>query len=181
MRMLFALALVAAPFATSFAAAPAFAQDGVSYDDKLLSACLDRVAAEHAQTDIEGEPLRRCIGQAATACMQAPGGDTTIGMVDCLGHETREWDMLLNAWYEKAIRQFETADAELDQLGSAAPKAAPVLREAQRNWIGFRDKSCAFESVRWQGGTLGGPAAGDCMLDLTATQALRLMAIAETQ
>lgn len=160
--------------ALALAAAPAFAQDGVSYDDTLLDACLNAAIAEHAQTDIEVDPLRLCIGQAAIACMQGPDGDTTYGMGACLSRETEQWDVLLNAWYSKALSHAETADADLADIGSAAPKAAPVLRDAQRNWIAYRDKSCEFESVRYQGGTMGGPAAGDCMLQLTATQALRL-------
>lgn len=167
--------------ALALTATPALAQDGVTYDDTLLSACLDRIATEHAQTDIEGEPLRQCIGQAATACMQGPGGETTVGMVTCLDHETREWDMLLNAWYSKAMQTTEAADAELETLGSTAPGAAPLLRDAQRAWIGFRDASCIYESFRFQGGTAGGPAAGDCMLELTATQALRMQAIAGSE
>ncbi|MDF3606032.1 DUF1311 domain-containing protein [Paracoccus sp. DMF-8] len=155
-------------------AAPVLAQDGVSYDDSILDACLNDRMAEHAQTDIEGEPLRLCIGQAAVACMQGPDGDTTYGMGECLSRETRQWDMLLNAWYDKALNHAESADADLADMGSAAPKAAPALRAAQRNWIAYRDKSCEFEAVRHQGGTMGGPASADCMLQLTATQALRL-------
>ena len=59
----------------------------------------------------------------------------------------------------------------------ASPKAAPVLKEAQRNWIAFRDKSCEYQSVYFQGGTAGGPAASGCMLELTAQQALRLRTV----
>lgn len=165
------LALIAA---LALVASPVLAQDDIAYDDKLLDACLNDTAAAHAQTDIEGEPLRQCIGKAATACMQGPGGDTTYGMGTCLVRETRQWDMLLNAWYSKALEQVQAADADLADLGSAAPKAAPVLHDAQRNWIAYRDKSCEFEAVRYQGGTMGGPAAADCMLQLTAAQALRL-------
>ena len=161
-------------------AAPAFAQD-VVYDAAVLDSCLEDAAREHAQTDIEAEPLRACIGAAAMDCMQGPEGGTTVGMVDCLSRETGQWDGLLNRWYGQALAQAEEGDAALKDLGSAAPPAAPVLRDAQRGWIAFRDKSCEFESVRWQGGTLGGPASGDCMLRLTAEQALRLKAIAESE
>ncbi len=161
-------------------ASPAFAQDLVRFDDALLPACLGQVAQDHAQTDVEGDPRRACIGQAATACMQGEGGSTTVGMVECLGQETAQWDKLLNDHYAKALTAFQADDAELKALGSAAPPAAPVLQQAQRNWVAYRDKSCEFEAVRYQGGTAGGPASAGCMLDLTAAQALRLMDILGT-
>lgn len=162
-------------------AMPALAQDGPAYDDALLTACFERVAAAETAGDATAEPasLHQCIGTAADACMDGPDGDTTVGMVLCLGHETREWDRLLNDWYGAAVAQVQTADAELEKLGSSAPPAGPSLRDAQRNWIAFRDASCEFESVRWQGGTAGGPASAQCMLELTAAQALRLKSIAE--
>ena len=164
----------------AFIASPAFAQDMIRFDDALLPACLDRVAQEHARTDVEGDPRRACIGQAATACMQDEGGHTTVGMVECLGRETAQWDKLLNDRYARALSAFQANDAELKTLGSAAPPAAPVLQQAQRHWIAYRDKSCEFEALRYQGGTAGGPASAGCMLDLTAGQALRLMDILGT-
>ena len=168
-----ALALLA------FVAAPAFAQDGVGYDDGLLSACLDETATAHAQTDIEDDPLRGCIGKAAIACMEAPGGDTTAGMSECLRREVREWDMLMTAWQDGALRQARAADDELKELGSAADPAAPALERAQAAWAAYRDAACLYESLRYQGGTAGGPASADCLLQLTADRALRLRDIAE--
>lgn len=162
-------------------ASPAFSQDILGYDDTLLSACLSDTAAAHAQTDIEGNPLRECIGKSAIACMEGPGGDTTVGMSECLHRETQEWDMLMTAWFDSALRQAREADADLAQLGSAADPAAPVLEQAQEAWVAYRDASCLYESVRWQGGTAGGPASADCMLQLTAEQALRLRDIAEDE
>lgn len=158
-------------------AGPAFAQDVVSYDDALLAACLSDVSKQE-DDGAKGDPRLTCIGQSAAACMQDASGGTTVGMVQCLAKETAQWDKLLNDNYAKAMARFEAADAELKELGSAASPAAPVLKEAQRSWISYRDKSCEFEAVRYQGGTAGGPAAGTCALDLTAAQALRLMDIA---
>ena len=152
------------------------ATEGPGEGAALPAACLDRVAEEQGRTIAAAEAMRRCIGQAANACMQAAGGDTTVGMVACLADETREWDMLMNAHYGKLMERVETADRQLADLGSAAPPAAPLLRQAQRDWIRFRDAGCEYESVKFQGGTAGGPAAGACMLEVTATQALRLMA-----
>lgn len=161
----------------AFLAPPAVAQDGPAYDDALMSACLDR-AAEAVGGRATADDLRGCIGTASDACMAAPGGDTTVGMVGCLNAEAKQWDMLLNAFYSKALDAARAADADLEELDSAAEPAAPSLQQAQRHWIGFRDGSCRYESLRFQGGTAGGPASMGCMLQLTAEQALRLRDVA---
>ena len=173
MRSLFLATLIALP------TVPALAQDqaGPSYDDTILLACLDRTAASMEQGNVEAHAQDQCVGKASTLCMEGPGGYSTVGMVECLQSETRQWDGLLNTWYQSELDRATTADAQLDELGSAAPKAAPVLKEAQRNWIAFRDKSCEYQSVYFQGGTAGGPAASGCMLELTAQQALRLRTV----
>lgn len=148
-------------------ATPALADDGPSYDPKVLAACLDRTAGDTGNT-------RVCIGEASTACMAGPGGDTTVGMVDCLAAETKDWDALLNREYARVLKGAEAADAELAGLGSAADPAAPMLKAAQRAWIAFRDSSCRYAAATFQGGTGGGPAAQGCMMQLTGEQALRL-------
>ncbi|WP_347266870.1 lysozyme inhibitor LprI family protein [Paracoccus sp. (in: a-proteobacteria)] len=153
-------------------ATPALAQDGPAYDATLLPGCLDRAAAD-------GTDLRACIGKASDACMAAPGGDTTVGMVDCLMAESKDWDRLLNAWYSKVMKVAKASDAEAGQLGSAAEPAAPALQQAQRHWIAFRDATCRYQHLQYQGGTLGGPAAAGCLMELTAEQALRLHALTE--
>lgn len=142
-----------------------------AYDGALLDGCLNR-AAEQGRDSVH---LRQCIGQAAGACMAGEGGDTTIGMVTCLRHEASEWDMILTAQLDRLTRQAEAADAELERLQSAAPPAGPALQRAHEYWQAFRDASCEYEALRFQGGTAGGPAAASCLLELTATQALRLM------
>ena len=162
----------------------AVAQDDNPYDSRLLHSCLGQAQSDQAQSDsarpdIAEDALPGCIGVAAAACMQVPGGDTTVGMVQCLSAEAEDWDKLFNKAYKTAMTAAEAADAGLAQLGSAASPAAPVLRQAQRHWIAFRDASCTYESVRFQGGTAGGPAAADCMMRLTAAQALRLMEMTE--
>ncbi|WP_374327790.1 lysozyme inhibitor LprI family protein [Paracoccus pantotrophus] len=157
------------------AAGPALAQDGPRYDADGFAKCI-----ADAEADASAAPgLRSCIGQASTQCMATPGGETTVGMVECLGHEAKDWDTLLNGYYERALKAAKAADAELAERGAAADPAPPALQQAQRHWIAFRDASCRYESLRYQGGTLGGPAAQDCVLRLTAEQALRLRDIAE--
>ena len=150
------------------AAGPAMAQDAPGYDGSLIPVCLDRVAAE------DGD-LAACIGAAADPCMAQPGGATTLGMVQCLTAETRDWDMLLNAWYAKAMERAKAMDA----AGGGAEASAPVLKQAQRNWIAYRDETCRFEALRYQGGSMGGISRAGCLQDMTARQALRLRTLAE--
>jgi len=115
-----------------------------------------------------------CVGLSAAACINTPDGYTTVGMVDCLGREVDYWDGRLNAAYGSLIETEKQIDAELDEIGSAAPKLAPALREMQRTWIGFRDATCTYEVTQWGGGTGGGPAFQDCQMRLTARQAMSL-------
>jgi uncharacterized protein YecT (DUF1311 family) len=58
--------------------------------------------------------------------------------------------------------------------GDFAPPSEPALREMQRAWIPFRDARCGFEMSLWGGGTGGGPAYAECLMIVTAEQALYL-------
>lgn len=155
----------------SLVAGPAMAQEAPRYDPGILAACLE--GAGTAET-----ALRDCVGLGSTRCMADPGGETTLGMVGCLRDEAADWDRRLNEHYGRAIRAITTVDVEIGSDPQAGP-VAPLLRQAQRDWIAFRDSACGFERLRYRGGSLGGPASQDCLLRLTAEQALRLRRIAE--
>lgn len=152
------------------AAAPVAAQD-VVYEPAILTQCLDAGVAEGGD----------CIGDAAAKCMQGPSGGTTVGMSECFRREGAQWDGLLNEAYGKVMAEAEKADAEMKELGSAAPPQAPPLRDMQRSWIAYRDAACLYEATRWGGGSGAGPAATGCTMELTARQALRLMGYADQQ
>lgn len=153
-------------------AAPAAAQDadGPAFDATLVGACLDRVQA----TGTDAPDFASCIGAASGPCMETPGGYSTVGMSSCLGQEYDVWDALLNDSYGRVMAATKATDTEMATLGSAAEKQEPALKQMQRDWIAFRDSACGYERSRWGGGTGGGPASVDCMLQLTAQQYLRL-------
>jgi uncharacterized protein YecT (DUF1311 family) len=92
----------------------------------------------------------------------------------CYDKELAFWDARLNAAYGALMEIEKAGDAELKELGSAAPSTSAALREMQRAWIGYRDAACAYELSQWGGGTGGGPATADCLMRLTAAQALTL-------
>jgi uncharacterized protein YecT (DUF1311 family) len=106
--------------------------------------------------------------------MMTPGGDTTIGMIDCLGAENAYWDARLNAAYTARMVESRQADDETARLASAAASLADALRAMQRAWIDYRDATCLHEQAQWRGGSGGGPATMACHMVETARQALRL-------
>lgn len=131
-------------------ALPAAAQDAaaVDYDPGLLTTCLARSGGES------------CIGRASDACMGTPAGQTTLGMRECLGLETAQWDEMLNAAY----RDLTTQPGE----------RANALKKAQRAWIAFVAAACVYEAGAYEGGTMAGIATGSCRLRETARRALDL-------
>lgn len=138
-------------------------------DAAALDGCVgERIAAD---ADPAG-----CAGRASRACMDMPGGDTTVGMSHCIGLELKLWDTRLNGTYQALMADARAADAEMAAMGSAAPAQAPALQQAQRDWMVFRDAACTYEETRWGGGSGGGPAAAHCAMVLTAQQFLRLRA-----
>lgn len=149
-----------------FLGAPAEAQDLV-FDESLVSACL-------AAADVDPAG-RSCVGQAAEACTEmTPGGLSNAGIGRCTNAELQVWDDALNAIYKEIRASAEQNDKDLDELGSAAPRQVPALRDMQRAWIAYRDQRCAYEASLWGGGSGAGPAAISCALALTAEQALYL-------
>lgn len=157
-----ALALVAA-----LLAGPAAGQEAPEFDPAPVLECLASEAAPDS-----------CAGLAAAACMEGPGGSSTVGMGFCLGAERDFWDARLNDAYGRATERAWAADAEAEadaaEGGYSVPAQLPALRDMQRAWIAYRDATCAYEATRWGGGTGAGPAAAQCALALTAGQANRL-------
>lgn len=131
-------------------------------------------AVEAGSPGLSGHGVLDCVGRAAQACMMTPGGDTTIGMIECLGAETAYWDARLNAAYAARMAESRRADGEMARLGSAAASLEDTLRAMQRAWIGYRDATCLHEQAQWRGGTGGGPATMACHMGETARQALKL-------
>ena len=167
MRFIMALTLMAAP---------AFAQEPERppFDASLIDTCLED-AARQAGPDTAPD-YARCIGAASGPCLDSPNGSSNAAMSYCLGEELAVWDKKLNASYATVMAAAKAADAEMAELGSAAARQEPLLRQMQRDWIAFRDSACSYEGSRWGGGTGAGPAGVECSVQLTAEQYLRLRA-----
>lgn len=118
-----------------------------------IDACIGALGAPLDHAD-------QCLGLHAQPCMSKPEGQTTAGMVSCIGEEGAAWDAVLN-------REYEALRAALDEEQRAA------MLDAQRKWIAFRDADCAFPRV-FVRGTLAQPWAADCVMQHTARRALEL-------
>ena len=146
-------------------AGPAVAQE-IPFSPEATEACVAAAADLPAR--------EACVGRSAEACMATPDGGTTVGMGFCLDREREFWDGRLNAAYGALMTLEAAAEAELKELGSAAPSPAAALKAMQRAWIGYRDAACEYEASQWGGGTGAGPAANGCAMTLTGRQALAL-------
>lgn len=115
-----------------------------------------------------------CVGISASVCMQQPGGESTAGMGFCLDSELQYWDDMLNGAYQQLRAARQAIDAT---LAPDLAVQAETLRDMQRAWIVYRDARCGHEASLWQGGTGAGPAFLNCLMHLTADQALYLSAL----
>jgi len=147
-------------FAIILAAMLAETRPALAGDSGTIAACLK---AERGA----GRGGQACVGRISKPCMKEPGGETTAGMKMCTGRELKTWDALLNAEYRRL-------------LGGLEAKSQEKIRAAQRAWIAMRDGDCALPYDTFAGGTLAGVVAGSCLLDHTATRALQLRDLRET-
>lgn len=134
--------------------------------------CVSQQSA--ASPSLSGYTVLDCIGRAAQDCMNTPGGDTTIGMIDCLQGELNYWDKRLNSAFAVRVAAAKKEDAEMAKIRSAPASLEESLRKMQRAWISYRDAACLYEQAQWQGGTGGGPATVACHMNETARQTLKL-------
>lgn len=118
-----------------------------------------------------------CVGAMVEACVAGrPDGETTAGMVECIGAETAAWDQVLNEEYAATMAEFRALDATGDVVADDVTREGK-LREAQRAWIAFRDAECTLQYARWGMGTLRQVVGANCLLEETAERAIELRAM----
>ena len=96
------------------------------------------------------------------ACLATDEGQTTLGMIECIGAEYAVQDTALNAAYRSLI-----ADMTPDQKAG--------LKKAQRAWIAFRDADCRARA-REDWGTISNVFSNMCMVQRTVERTLELEA-----
>ncbi len=158
MKLLLAACLTLACLAPAAGQEIAYTSD----DETALQQCIEAVNDTNsgdAPTDTAS--MRDCIGSASGLCQEAPGGSSTIGMVECNQREQAWWDMQLNSNYA-------------DLQSSLEPAVFDTLKSAQRAWLKYRDAKCAFVDALWSGGTIRQVMSSSCLMDATASRAIEL-------
>jgi uncharacterized protein YecT (DUF1311 family) len=99
----------------------------------------------------------------------------TLEMAACLQADFKKADRGLNAAYKKAVAALSAADKEYgaDENDSRVKR----LQEAQRAWIGWRDKECALQSVGDFGGSIERIDIPACRTNLTIDRTKTLSAL----
>ena len=145
---------LALALAAVLSAGPAAAQ---VYSDRIIDACL----AAHW-----GGPSDRaaCIGIAARACMPVGEGGADVA-VTCHEAETAQWGAMLD-------QSLAALRAQLGEAEDAEP--AQAFDRAQTAWEAFRDATCELDAQRWPDADIGRAARAECLMRLTAGQALEM-------
>jgi len=102
MRKALGFLALAVALATLASQKPALADDAAT-----INACLEKERAANRSG-------RDCIGRVSDPCLKLSGNETTQGMVECVDSETKVWDNLLNADYQRV----------LGAVGTKAPKTS---------------------------------------------------------
>ena len=79
----------------------------------------------------------------------------------CFGDNFAAADKTLNTLYQRLMKKLEPEDAKL-------------LQDAQRSWISFRDKHCAFVSNPSSGGSIYPSVFSSCAASVTASRVRQL-------
>jgi uncharacterized protein YecT (DUF1311 family) len=125
-------------------------------DAAVIEACLKSADADN------GKP-HDCIGRVADACLDKPENQSTHAMMACSDSETKIWDALLNAEYQRL-------------LGAVERKTKDDIVKAQRQWVGLRDADCAIPYALFDGGTMAQPIGANCVMANTAERMLQVRA-----
>jgi len=119
----------------------------------VCAALVFGIASVQAQPGKAAKP-----STALDRCLARPEGQTTYGMVECIGVETQIQDARLNRAYQAAIARLER------------PRQKAALQKAQRAWIAFRDADCtSYLDEDW--GSMARVEAQQCVLDRTVERA----------
>lgn len=98
---------------------------------------------------------------ANEACDNA---STQLALTECSAQAYQAADDELNKAYQRLVDRLEHHSASLEKL-----------REAQRQWVGFRDAECAFESSAVEGGSAQPMIRNFCLENLTQTRTQTLL------
>ncbi len=115
-------------------------------------------------------------GMAAAQVVDCNNAVAQVEMTFCAEQDWKTADADLNAAYGAARGVLRAVDAGLpvNQRGAEA-----ALRDAQRAWITYRDKSCTAESYMMYGGSAAPMVFYICSARVTSARAGDLWGLAE--
>jgi len=96
-------------------------------------------------------------------CLAIHSNQTTIGMIECIQTAMEEWDDELNKYYKLLMNNLDINEQE-------------KLRDAQRQWLVFRDKEFEFIGTRYgkMEGTMFNIIEADSRNNIVRQRALEL-------
>lgn len=92
------------------------------------------------------------------------GAQTQVELNQCAYSAWQTADAELNAVYKRVMAVLKEQDGQLYVGLRGGPEA---LRDAQRAWITFRDKTCEAEGFAMRGGTAEPMVVGFCLARIT--------------
>lgn len=102
--------------------------------------------------------------KALAQCLN--GANNTLQMNSCYSTAVKAWDTALNKAYQKALTSMNN-----DQKAK--------LRDAQRNWIKYRDSWLATSKATFNQGTMAGIQVGAQAVELNKNQTLMLRSLVQ--
>ncbi len=106
-------------------------------------------------------------------CLEADGGDSTVGMKMCLGTAGEELDALLNTQYRAIVADLKAkATDKYDQEFKV--EAFSRLINSERAWVKFRDEDSFLSGISSYGGTLEGIDISSSFNEITKARILQL-------
>ena len=104
---------------------------------------------------------------ASAQTLDCDNAQTQMEMTACAEQDWQAADAELNEAYEAAAAFMAGIDAD---LAEDEPGAATYLRDAQRDWIRFRDNACAAEGYVFHGGSAEPMVIYACRARLTTAR-----------
>jgi len=113
-----------------------------------------------ATDDLDAQ--RACIGRVATWCVEnTPGGETTVGIIQCVHSEQMQWEN---------VRAAEVAKMRAQET----PSQVALLNQAITEQARWTEARCAYEASIYEGGSLSRVIAAQCLRNAAAEHALYL-------
>ncbi|MDX2215384.1 MAG: lysozyme inhibitor LprI family protein [Oculatellaceae cyanobacterium bins.114] len=110
---------------------------------------------------------------------ESAGGDIVAQAADCTNPQTQ---LEIN---ECAAKSADVADQKLNEVyqqlkATLSSSEEKLLTDAQRAWIEFRDKNCAFSSGRFEGGSIAPTVYSSCIERITKQRTEELQGYAQS-